>query len=612
MSKWMIAAKRADFAAIAEKYGISPVLARLLRNRDITGDEAIAMYLSGGTGDLRDPLLMEDMSEAADILGEAVRSGRRIRIIGDYDVDGICASYILCRGLRELNGGLPVYADCRLPDRVTDGYGLNVRLIEEAYADKVDLILTCDNGIAAGEAVTRAKELGMTVVVTDHHEVPYREEGGSRIYVLPPADAVVDPMRTDPETGGHAYPFPRICGAAVAYKLIRAMADKASGSADAGLFRELLGFAALATVCDVMPLVDENRIIVREGLKFLENTANRGMRALISVTGLRGQTISCYHAGFILGPCLNASGRLDSAERALDLFLAEDESDEELIRRASELKELNDSRKSMTQRGVEEALRIIGSPEQAEDKVLVVYLADCHESLAGIIAGKVRERYNRPAFVFTPSASRGLLKGSGRSIEAYDMYEGMSAASGLLEKFGGHKAAGGLTLKEENLEAFRSFVNENCALTRDDLSEVLHLDMELPAAYINDSLVREIGGMEPCGTANPRPLFACRDMRIEYLRVMGKNRNALRMTFAGPDGRWYNGVRFGEADCFLEEIDGVFGTGTAEALQRNGGPGYRRGAYPEVRADLAYTPEFNTFRGMTDIQLSVRDMRIHG
>ena len=659
--KWIVMTKRADFNKIAAHCGISPVLARLIRNRDVLGEVETERFLRGTLDDLHDPRLLPDAERAVTILAKKVQEGKRIRIIGDYDVDGICASFILWHTLRSLG----CEADCVLPDRVKDGYGINERIVRDAAADAVDTIVTCDNGIAAAEPLGTAKELGLTVVVTDHHEVPFRAlEDGTREYVLPPADAVVDPKIPAGVLGASEYPFPDICGAVVAYKLCLLLCQHPSfcgtgerasepgvrplvqgiqthGQSEPGvrplvqashanqcpgmwlaedtdptnhipgqrlahkscgtgtLPRYLLPFAGLATVCDVMPLLDENRIIVREGLKEASLSENPGLKALLSVTGLRDTPLTCYHAGFVLGPCLNATGRLDSAHMGLELFMEEDFS--EALRSAQQLKDLNDSRKSMTTQGVEMAEAHINSENMQDRKVLVLLLTDCHESLAGIIAGRIKESRHRPVYVLTKTEN-GLLKGSGRSIESYDMYAQMNACSDLFEKFGGHKMAGGLTMREENFAEFARRVEADCLLTEEDLQEMIRVDMELPPRFLGSAMTRELALLEPCGNGNPKPLFVTRGIRLLSARVLGKNRNVIRLAAQDDTGFRMDLIRFGDANEFGLEIDGAAGRGAFEGLLRGAG---------NVTIDMVYYPEINSWNGRESMQYIVKDFRVH-
>ena len=484
MEKWFVSAKRADFQEIGRKFGIDAVTARLIRNRDVVGDEAVREYLYGSRKDLYAPQLMKDCRKTAEILKEKIAEKKKIRVIGDYDIDGVNATCILYKGLIRCGAE----ADVEIPDRMKDGYGLNKNLIQYAYEEGIDTILTCDNGIAAVDEIAEAKRLGMTVLITDHHELQER---------IPAADAIVNPKQ--PEC---TYPYKSLCGAAVAYKLMICLYELCGipvEETDA-----FIEFAAIATVGDVMDLTGENRILVKEGLKMINQTSNRGLKALIRANGLEDAQISSYHIGFVLGPCINASGRLDTAKRALELLLAEDDAVAEDL--AHTLKELNDERKDMTQQGVAQAIELIEEGVLKEDKVLVVYLPDCHESLAGIIAGRIRERYHKPVFVLTDAADG--LKGSGRSIETYNMFAEMSKCAELFTKFGGHPMAAGLSLPRENMEAFHKKINENSVLTEDDFIPKVTIDVPMPISYITERLVEELGLLEPFGKGNTKPLFA--------------------------------------------------------------------------------------------------------
>lgn len=592
VAKWLIAHRGGDFAKTAQTFGISPVLARLMRNRGIIGDDAVRKYLYGSLADLHDPFLLHDCEKACGILTEKLREGKKIRIIGDYDVDGICASFILLHCLRALGADVSAV----LPDRVKDGYGLNVSMITQAAMDGVDTILTCDNGIAASDAVSKAKSGGMTVIVTDHHEIPFHTEpDGTVRNDLPQADAIVEPKL------GDSYPFRDICGAVVAAKLMQALFCRC-GQQDHPALSDLLPFAALATVCDVMPLRDENRVIVKEGLKALQETENPGMRALIRTCGLDGKLLSTYHAGFILGPCLNASGRLDTAERALHLF-ADAGSPAEAMSEAGVLKDLNESRKTQTAKNVEAGIRLVREGGYAKDPVLVLFLPDCHESIAGIVAGKIRETYEKPVFVLTHSGEEGVLKGSGRSIEAYDMYAEMNKVSDLFLKFGGHKAAAGLSIREEDLPAFRRRINEQCTLTAEEETKVLHLDMELTTADLNFELLSELDFLEPCDSqANPRPLFVCRDMRLLSARLMGKSGRAVRFGAADALRRPVPVVWFGDVNSLREKMDARYGEGTFEALLAGK-------CSPDAlpHAHVAFRTDINEWRGERSIQMIAED-----
>lgn len=592
MARWMVAAKKADFDGIAGKYHISPVLARIMRNRDVVGDEEIEKYLYGDIKDLHDPLLLKDLKKAAEIIMEKIRGGEKIRIIGDYDVDGICATYILLMGIRALGGTV----DTVIPHRQKDGYGLNEHLIEAAGADGIDTIITCDNGIAAAPQIQLAKDMGMTVVVTDHHEVPF-EEGvsgdvaGERIYLLPKADAVVDPKQ--PECG---YPFKQICGAVVAMKLVQvllSMKEPEGGKSRQEILDEMLTFGALATVCDVMELRDENRILVKKGLALMRETRNPGLRALLMVNGIEERELTPYHAGFIIGPCLNATGRLDTAKRALELFDAEEW--KEAVTIAGDLKSLNDSRKQMTEDGVLEAVSVVENTDIRRDRVLVIYLPDCHESLAGIIAGRIREKYGKPVFVLTKGEEG--VKGSGRSIEAYNMYEEITACKELFTRYGGHKMAAGLSMAgEEVVEVFRRNLNDNCRLKEEDFEEVVHIDVPMPLSYATMEFVRELSLLAPFGTGNPKPLFARKGISLISGRKLGKNRNVGKYRIADEEGRSYEMIYFGDLDGFDLFLSQRFGRDTASAI-------YEGGIRPgRAVISMAYYPDINSFGGRETLQ----------
>ena len=582
MAGWKIYAKRADFNQIAADCGISSILARIIRNRDVIGSEETRRFLSGTLSELRDPFLLQDMDRACEILLGKIRQGARIRVIGDYDVDGICSSYILVRTLQAYGCS----ADAVLPDRVLDGYGINERIVKEAVEDGVDTLLTCDNGISAAEPLKMACDAGLTVIVTDHHEVPFTlQADGTRIHHLPPAEAVIDPKRP-PVPGCDPYPFPEICGAFTALKLCEALHVKSENRPAEWetLHRDFLAFAALASICDVMPLKDENRILVRYGLLQAQKTDNVGLKALISVCGLSGKPLTAYHAGFILGPCLNASGRLSGADRALELFFETDEN--KAVHLAGELQELNESRKEMTQRGVDNACRAAQAQGDAMDRILVILLENCHESLAGIVAGKVRERFHRPALILTRVAD-GLLKGSGRSTERYNLYDNLTQCSDLLVKFGGHAMAAGVTLKESDLPAFRERLNSLCTLDASELEEDLHIDMELPLRYADAPLTRSFSMLEPFGTGNPKPLFVTRDITLTSFRILGKSRNVVKFNARTPEGDYAEVIRFGPP----EEI-----------------PDLTAGA--PVRIHLVYSPDINSYMGRESMQYIMRDYRV--
>lgn len=563
----MVAAKRADFKGIGERFGIDQVTARIIRNRDVIGEKAIEKYLHGSRKDFYSPWLLKDMEKAVAILQEKIENRNRIRIIGDYDIDGVMSTYILLESLR----GLGCDVDMMIPNRITDGYGINEHLIEQAWQEGRDTIITCDNGIAAVTQIRKAKDLGMTVIVTDHHEVPFEDLEGGRKEILPPADAIVNPKQK-----ACSYPFAGLCGAVVAMKVMEALYEKMAPEVD--LVDKMLPFAGIATIGDVMDLQDENRILVKEGLQRLHHTTNLGLQELIRVNNLEPENISPYHIGFILGPCLNASGRLDTAKRALQLLLAD--SREEAAVLAGDLKNLNESRKEMTAQGLEKAIEQVESTSMMEDTVLVVFLPECHESLAGIIAGRLRERYHKPSFVLTRGEEG--VKGSGRSIESYSMNEKLCECKEYLTKFGGHPMAAGLSLEEENVERFRRKLNEQSGLTEEDLVEKVTIDVPMPIHYIRKDLVQELSLLEPFGKGNEKPLFAQKNLWVSQMRVFGKNRNVVKMRLTDENGYPMDGVYFGNGDEFAEE-----------------GRGKRK-------ISIVYYPDINMYQGRESLQVIIR------
>lgn len=580
MAKWFEIRKGADFNQIGNKYGISSVLARIIRNRDITEDTQIEKYLSGTLKDVYDGILLKDMDKAVSIIREKIRSGKKIRVIGDYDVDGICASYILKKGL----GICKADVDTVIPHRMKDGYGINEQLITEAYEDKVDTIITCDNGIAAYSQIEYANSLGITCIVTDHHEVPYELSEGKKQFILPPAVAVIDPKQEECK-----YPYKNICGAVVAWKLVLKLWEGYPISENDR--REILEFAGIATVCDVMELLDENRIIVKEALKSMKNSANLGLRSLIRIHDILAENLSAYHLGFVLGPCFNATGRLDSAVRTLELLECKNE--RESIFMAAELKKLNESRKEMTEQGVEDALHKIEEEKLEEDKVMVVYLPECHESLAGIIAGRIREKYYKPVFVLTKGED--CVKGSGRSIDSYSMYEEMSKCKELFLKFGGHKLAAGLSLEERNVELFRKVLNENCTLTGEDLEEKVSIDISLPFAYATQEFMEELKLLEPFGTGNPKPTFAQRNVRFLSMRIMGKAGDMARFSVEDEGGNRYSLVLFRNLDRFFKDVEAKYGRDALNAfVNQNKNSG--------IKMHIIYYPSINEYMGRREIQ----------
>ena len=569
----MLQTKRADFSGIAARFHISPVTARIIRNRDVEGETAIDRYLNGTLDQLYDPHLMKDMDKAASLILEKIQAGARIRIVGDYDIDGVCSTYLLYRGLSRCGG----HVDYQIPERIRDGYGINESIIRKAKEDGIDTIVTCDNGIAALEQVRLAKELGMTVIVTDHHEV-VRAEDGSQI--LPEADAVVNPHRDD-----CPYPFAGICGGVVAYKLVQVLYEQ--NRIPEQEWKDMLEFAAIATVGDVMKLQDENRIIVRWGLKQIPHTASAGLRALVEACGLDICNLTAYHIGFVIGPCLNASGRLKTAQLALELLLCEAGTPAALRAEemAAELKLLNEERKDMTQAGMEQAFEQVDT-ELADDDVLVVYLPDCHESLAGVISGRVREHFHKPSLVLTMIGD--MVKGTGRSIEPYHMFRELTKVRDLLPKFGGHPMAAGLSIKEEDGPAFRKRLTENAELTEDDFIPRVWIDVPMPLEYVTEGLVEELKRLEPFGQGNEKPLFAQKGLMIRSLRVLGKNRNVVKLGLVTDTGLSMDGLLFGDGDAFQKELAG------------------------KDRIDIVYYPDINEYNGNRTLQAVIRNYKAAG
>lgn len=564
---WMLYTKKADFPAIAERFHISPVTARIIRNRDVTGEHEIEKYLHGTRRDLYDPHLLKDMDHTVDILKEKIKKGLWIRIVGDYDIDGICSTYLLYQGLKRCGARV----DYQIPERIRDGYGINESIIRRAGEEGIDTIITCDNGIAALEQIRMAKELGMTVLVTDHHEVPRDEEGRE---LLPPADAVVNPKQE-----ACRYPFTGICGGVVAYKLVEVLYERCGVPVEE--WEEMLEFAAIATVGDVMRLQDENRILVRLGLRQIARTKSLGLRKLVEACGLDIEALTAYHIGFVVGPCLNASGRLQTARLALELLLCQEES--KAVRMAEELRMLNEERKAMTQEGTSEALRQ-AEEKYAEDRVLVIFLPDCHESVAGIIAGRVREARNRPTFVLT--RGEGCVKGSGRSIEAYHMYQEMCGVQDLFLKFGGHPMAAGFSMDECHVDEFRERLNRQTTLKEEDFIPRIWIDVAMPLEYLSEELIQELKLLEPFGQGNEKPQFAQKNLTIRATRVLGKNRNAVKLSLVTEKGLPMDGMLFTEGDRFLEEL------------------GSQR------RIDVVYYPDINEYNGRRTMQIVIREYKL--
>lgn len=568
MEEWIIKRKGGDFEKIANRFHISPRIASLIRNKNIIEMSDIQMYLEGSISDLNDPMFLKDIDKALDILTEKIDQGKKIRVIGDYDIDGINATYILLTGIRRLGGNV----DSDIPDRMKDGYGINEELIERAYHDGVDTVITCDNGIAAKEAIDYGKNLGMTIIVTDHHEVPYEMEDGERTYILPAADGIVNPKQEDCN-----YPFKDLCGAGIAYKLIEALCEIRGKDVDE--MDDLLENAAIATVGDVMDLVGENRILVKEGLARIRKTKNIGLNALIEATNLTKESIGTYHIGFVLGPVMNASGRLSTAKKALELLEITDKREGKLL--AEELKALNDSRKEMTEQGVKKGVESLG--ESPEAKVLVLYLKDCHESIAGIVAGRIKEAYHHPVIVLTDG--KDGLKGSGRSIEAYDMYEGINECKDLLTKYGGHKMAAGLSLPKENLEEFTARINRNARLSPDDFKKVIRIDMELPFSAVSERFIYELSLLEPFGKGNEKPVFALRGVEIIKGDIIGKNQNVLKGI-----------IKDGKGD----KIDFISFQNVEELQEKSKGN----------KMNITYYPQVNEYNGYKTLQIVITNYRI--
>ena len=570
MSKWMVAAKRADFQRISQEFGISPVLARIIRNRDVVEDADVRKFLHGTMDDLYAPELLKDMDKAVDILIEKISQQKKIRIIGDYDIDGVCATYILLTGLKKIGANV----DTVIPDRIKDGYGINEHLIDGAKKDGIQVIVTCDNGIAASSQIAYAKELGMKVIVTDHHEVPYEEIESGRVEKLPPADVIINPKQECCN-----YPWKGLCGGAVAWKLVTALYETYGVGMEEAY--KLLEFAAFATVGDIMELQDENRIIVKEGLNRIHHTKNIGLKSLIEVNGLDRESIGAYHIGFVLGPCINAGGRLDTAKRALELFSSEDK--ESADRLAGDLKALNDSRKELTKDGVEEAIRQVLETGRRSERVLVIYLPDCHESIAGIIAGKVKERFYRPTIVLT-DAEEGV-KGSGRSIPGYHMFEELCKVGELFTKFGGHPMAAGMALPKENIQKLRRQLNDNCILTAEDMIEKLSIDIAMPLQYISEEFIEELKVLEPFGNGNSKPLFAERDFHVLQSQVLGKNKNTVKVYGTNAAGCHMEGLYFGDPEELLELLK------------------------KKDTISITYYPSVNEFRGKRTLQIMIQDFQ---
>ena len=607
--KWYVAAKKADFQGIAKRFGIDPVTARIIRNRDVVGDDEIRQYLYGTRAELGDPAQLQGGLEAASLLKQKIEAGKKIRIIGDYDIDGVNSTYILYRALTRCGAQV----DYEIPDRMKDGYGLNISLLKLALEEGIDTVLTCDNGISAIAEIAYAKENGMTVIVTDHHEplfeeVPEEDQAetaqpqtdtarrilspdGARIFRLPPADVLVNPKQPNCR-----YPYKKLCGAAVAWKVVCLLYRLYGMEEEAEQFLQFVGFA---TVGDVMELDGENRILVKEGLKQLRSTQNYGWRALIQANNLDFDTLNSYHIGFVLGPCINASGRLDTAKRSLRLLLAKDAAEAELL--AARLKQLNDERKELTQAAVDLACEQIDGSTEANDRVLVVYLPDCHESIAGIVAGRIRERYGKPTFVVTNAEAEDEAKGSGRSIEAYSMFEEMVKCQDLFRKFGGHPMAAGFSLPRSRIDEMRRRLNENCTMTEEDMAEKIMVDVPMPINYIRESLVEELSVLEPFGNGNEKPLFAERHLKLLSARILGKNANVLKLQVANATGCTMEALYFGIPDNILSYLTDKYGKNEVQKLLW--------GKVNQIEMDLTYYPSINEYQGRRTLQIVIKNFR---
>lgn len=587
MEKWIEIRKGGNFMEMAKKYGIDPLIARIIRNRDIIDEKEITEYLYGGKEALHNPHLLKDVDKAAEIIAEGIAGKKAMRIIGDYDIDGVNATYILLEGIRRCGGNV----DAAIPDRMKDGYGINEHLIEQALSDGKELLITCDNGIAAINEINFAKEKGMTVVVTDHHEIPYRNTEQGKEFLRSNADAIVNPKQND-----CLYPCKGICGAVVAWKLVQVLYERMDIPVEeADIFIENAGFA---TVGDVMDLTGENRILVKLGLKALEHTKNPGMKALIAKNKLSDKPLSAYHIGFVLGPCINASGRLDTAKRSLELLLERDEVKASAL--AGELVELNESRKYMTQQETQKALEQIEKEGREKDKVLVVYLPECHESLAGIIAGRIREAYQRPVFVLTRGEEG--VKGSGRSIEAYSMFDKMTEVAELFTKYGGHPMAAGLSMQEEDIDKLREQLNQKAELSEEDMAEVVRLDAVLPMSYFTVDTIRQLSVLEPCGKSNTKPVFADRNIKITRANIVGVNRNVLKLHLLDSMGNPVAGVYFGEVEKFLTFLSEKFGSEEVDAAMH--------GRENSIQFAAVYEPAVDTYSGRESVQAIIRRFRL--
>ncbi len=594
MKKWILKNKKANLEEISNKYGIEKLIARILVNRDIE-EYDLDIFLNGTTDDMHSPSLLKDMDLATEIIIEAIENNDKIRIVGDYDQDGVSSTVILMKTFKKIESyvGRALDVDFKIPDRMTDGYGINERIVAEAKADGVGLIITCDNGIAAFEAVDKAKELDLKIIVTDHHDVPIvKDENENVEEMLIDADAIVNPKQSNCR-----YPFDAICGATVAFKLCQNLFRMMN--LNISELDELYQFAAMATVCDVVDLIDENRIIVRKGLEIINRTENLGLNMLIKETGIEGKKISPYHLGFIIGPSINASGRLETANLSVELFLTEDT--KEASEKASFLVSLNEERKEMTERGIEETIDMIERSSMKDDDVIIAYNPDIHESIAGIIAGRIKDRYYRPTVVLTDANEEGIVKGSGRSIEDYDMFKGLSEVKDLFERFGGHPMAAGLSLKKDNLGLLKSRINENSTLTEEDLTEKIYIDAHLPIEGINMALPERLEMLEPFGKANRKPSFGDKDIRVSRIMILGKNYRIIKMNLVKNGKSICDAVYFGNIEKFQEYITEKFGEDEVEKAFN--------GLQNDISLDFIYYPSINEFKGNRSLQIVVSDYR---
>lgn len=585
MENWVIKNKKADYNKIMQQFGISEVVARCLSNKGLETQEEIEAFLNPDIGDLHNPFLMKDMEKSLGILIDKIRSGKKIRIIGDYDVDGVVSTYVLYRTLSKIGANV----DYEIPDRIKDGYGINISMVEAAHEAQVDTLLTCDNGIVAIEQVHQAKEYGMTVIVTDHHSLLLSEEGD---ILLPEADAILNPKQPD-----CTYPFKGLCGAAVANKLAETLINHFDIADKEDYKEELLSYVAIATVCDVMDLIDENRILVKYGLSLLKRTRNLGLLALMNCNSVDRDQLTTFHLGYVIGPCLNASGRLDTAKKGLELLLANTE--EEAGRLSGEVKALNDLRKNMTAENVEKAVQLIKESSLHNDKVLVIYLKDCHESIAGIIAGRIKECFHKPTLVLTDAVD--CIKGSARSIEAYNIIEELSKCRDLLLKVGGHPMAAGLSMNYENIEPLRQFLNQNTSLTEEMLIPKVTIDILLPLGYISETLINELKILEPYGKGNEKPLFAEKDLKIKSAFVIGKNASGIRFRMENQYGKEMEALYFGDVETFFSYIGETFGKEEAEKL--------KTGRSFNHTITITYYPKINEYNGFKGIQLMIQNYR---